>query len=258
MNREFYSLDYYGEYEGMEERISNARLGLFRKVLLQLDKEVKTKSRRLLDVGCGQGHFLKMAQDAGWQVEGVELAKSVCDYAQKNFGIGVINKNLEEANFGQNFFDCITLWNVLDHLLDPLVTLKEVKRILKPQGILLIRVPNVNFHLFIHKLLTLLPTNNRYKEIRGLSVITNYGFSNRTIKQILAKAGFKKIEVNNSPLSFGDPYRSCSVFNELTINLIKNCFFILARLIFYLSFRLLFLGSSLLIYARKNDHAEKI
>jgi SAM-dependent methyltransferase len=249
MNREFYSLDYYGEYEGMEERISNARLGLFRKVLLQLDKEVKTKSRRLLDVGCGQGHFLKMAQDAGWQVEGVELAKSVCDYAQKNLGIEVMNKSLKEASFRQNLFDVVTLWNVLDHLLDPLSTLKEIRRILKPEGVLVIRIPNVYFHLFIHTILSFLPSDSRYNRLRDISVVTNYGFSPKTIMKVLGKAGFNNVKVYNSPLSFGDPYKSFAAFNELTINFIKNCYCILAELIFYLTFKSCLLGSSLLIYA---------
>jgi len=250
LNREFYSFDYYGEYEGIEEKISSARIGLFKNILSQLQKEKSRHSRRILDVGCGQGHFLKLAKDSGWKVEGAELAKSACEYARQKFGIEIKNKDLKEALFPDAYFDVVTLWNVLDHLLDPLDTLKEIYRILKPEGILVIRVPNVSFHLFIHGMFSLLPAGIKSGKLRDPSIIINYGFSKSTISGLLEAAGFRKIKVYNSPLSHGDPYKLFKISERLT-STVKGIVYLISKFIFYLSAKKYLAGSSILVSARK-------
>jgi len=251
MNREFYSFDYYGEHKGIEERISSARIGLFQNILSRLQKEVRGDSRRILDVGCGQGQFLKLAKDSGWEVEGVELAKSACGYARKKFGIEVRNEDLKEAVFPDAYFDIVTLWNVLDHLLDPLDALKEIYRILKPGGILVSRVPNVGFHLFVHGIFSSLPAGIKSGNLRDPSIIINYGFSKSTISGLLEEAGFRKIRVYNSPLSYGDPYKSFKIFKDYTTNILKKAYFILSQAVYYLSFGKCRMGTSLLAWAEK-------
>jgi len=251
VNREFYRTDYYNGYRGIEERIFNARVPLFRKVLLQLEKRITSASRRILDIGCGQGHFLKMAADSGWQVEGVELAKSACEYAQERLGLELINRTVFEANFEKNHFDAVTLWNVLDHLLNPLDTLKEIVRILKPQGILVIRVVNVDFHLLIHRLFSIFHFDKKFNKFHDPSVIVNFGFNVKTIRRILEKADFRDIKVYNSPLSSGDPYKSFERYGTQMVGLLKNLFYLLSGLISYLSLRRLNINPSMLVYARK-------
>lgn len=254
MNREFYSFDYYGGYKTIEEYISNARLPLFKRILSKLGDKLRSNSRKLLDIGCGQGYFLKLAKDLGWQVEGVELAKSACNYAKQEFGIDVVNKSIEEASFKENSFDLITLWNVLDHLLDPLETLREIRQILKPEGLLVIRIPNVNFHLFIHKLFSLIPFKPRKGRFCDPSVIVNYGFSAKTIRKMLEKLNFRDIKILNSPLTFGDPYKSLNILGAQKVNLLKFCLNTLSQSVFFFSFGKIYISSSLIVYCKKGDN----
>lgn len=249
--KKFYNTNYYGSYynRGLDQKISQARTRLFKKVLSELRN--KTKGRRLLDVGCGQGHFLNMAKENGWEVQGVEFAESACRYARENFGLEIINKELKDANFASGYFDAVTLWNVLDHLLDPLGTLCEIYRVLKPKGILVIRIPNVCLHLFMRKIFSLLLFSLRSNKFRGPFVIHNYGFNNKTIKNILQKGYFREVKVYNSPLSHGDPYKSFKIFEDFTINILKSTYFIFVQFVYYLSLGKYTMGISLLVWARK-------
>ncbi|NOK61277.1 MAG: hypothetical protein GFH27_549305n46 [Chloroflexi bacterium AL-W] len=101
------------------------------------------QTRRLLDVGCASGLFLEAMQHySGWQVEGVELNQQAAQITSKRLGIPVFAGPLEAARFPDATFDAITLWDVLEHLHDPMTSLRELRRILKPGGALFVRVPN--------------------------------------------------------------------------------------------------------------------
>jgi len=94
---EFYKRQYYDDYKEIEGLISGSRKELFRKALRELDSRLYSPSRKILDIGCGQGHFLKIARDSGWHCAGVELAPSACQFAKDIFGIEIINKSIEET-----------------------------------------------------------------------------------------------------------------------------------------------------------------
>ena len=97
----------------------------------------------LLDVGCATGVFLRgMRRHPGWELHGVEISPHAAQIAQKKYGLNVFTGTLEQAAFPDNFFDAVTLWDVLEHLHDPRSSLEEIRRILKPDGILILRVPN--------------------------------------------------------------------------------------------------------------------
>lgn len=102
------------------------------------------KHGRLLDLGCSTGIFLNGFKGSpNWNLFGVEINKKAAHIAQ-NKGLNVFTGTLEEANFPNEYFDVVTMWDVLEHLHDPASSLKEIYRILKPDGILVIRVPNEN------------------------------------------------------------------------------------------------------------------
>ncbi|MEW6654309.1 MAG: class I SAM-dependent methyltransferase [Bacteroidota bacterium] len=104
------------------------------------------KSGRLLDVGCSTGDFLDEISDNGknhqWELFGIEISEYAANIARKKKRLNIFNSTLEEANFPDEYFDVITLWDVLEHLYDPYSSLLEINRILKHGGILVIRVPN--------------------------------------------------------------------------------------------------------------------
>ncbi len=99
---------------------------------------------RLLDLGCATGTFLAAVRaHGGWQVEGVELIDEVAQAARARHNLKIFSGTLEDAAFPDDTFDAITLWDVLEHVHDPVATLTELHRILRPGGAVIIRVPNL-------------------------------------------------------------------------------------------------------------------
>lgn len=98
---------------------------------------------RLLDIGCGNGSFLHYMRAHNWRVCGVEISQAAGDYARQELGLEVHIGDLPDIALPPQSFDLITMWNVFEHLYDPTATLAEIKRILKPKGLLVIAVPNL-------------------------------------------------------------------------------------------------------------------
>lgn len=102
-----------------------------------------SKRGRLLDVGCGSGRFLAKMRNFGWEVTGVEPDPKAVEVARKVLDIEVCQGTLEDTEFTQDSFDALTMSHVIEHVADPLVLLKECKRVLKPGGRLVLVTPNV-------------------------------------------------------------------------------------------------------------------
>lgn len=95
----------------------------------------------LLDVGCGAGNFLQTMASLGWRVQGVEPDPAAADTARAR-GLSVATGTLESAAFPPGHFDVITLSHVIEHLRDPLATLRECARVLAPGGRVIVVTPN--------------------------------------------------------------------------------------------------------------------
>lgn len=98
-------------------------------------------SGKVLDVGCGTGDRLDMFRSHGFDTFGVEISESA-DYAQGALGLNVRKGDLLTARFPDRFFDLIALYHVLEHTHDPGQVCREIHRILKDEGFLVIQVPN--------------------------------------------------------------------------------------------------------------------
>lgn len=98
--------------------------------------------QRLLDVGCGSGDIVKLASEAGLVASGVEFSAEAVRHAREARGLDVREGTLEDAGFSAGAFDAVSLFHVLEHLPDPVGTLREAKRLLSPDGRVLIQVPN--------------------------------------------------------------------------------------------------------------------
>jgi 2-polyprenyl-3-methyl-5-hydroxy-6-metoxy-1,4-benzoquinol methylase len=135
---------------------------------------------RLVDVGSACGFFVRAAQDAGWDAEGVEPSRWSAEYGRSELGVDIFAGVLREAEFPDESFDAVTMWDVLEHLPDPAAELREVQRILKPGGVLLVNYPNAG---------------SRLARLAGknwwfyLSVHLYY-FTPRTLTQLVEKNGF--------------------------------------------------------------------
>ena len=97
---------------------------------------------RLLDVGCALGDFLLEAKASGWDVEGVEISSFAAQRARER-GLRVTAGRLEDLKLPEASFDVITLYDSVEHLVDPVATLAAVGRLLVPGGIVHLVTPNV-------------------------------------------------------------------------------------------------------------------
>ncbi len=94
---------------------------------------------RVLDIGCGRGQMLRELKSMGWECFGTEFPGQ----ASKSLPFTVYEGDLAELKLQPQSFDAVTLWHVFEHLKNPFSALDEIGRILKPGGLLVISVPNI-------------------------------------------------------------------------------------------------------------------
>jgi len=142
---------------------------------------------RLLDIGCGYGHFLGIMEGLHWQAEGIDPSRHTVDRARKA-GCTVMHTTIDEAEIPEASFEAITMFYVLEHVADPLQTLTKVFGLLVSGGVVVVRIPHTTP---IVKLLSIFNIrNNLYDAPFHL-----YDFSPSTAKIILEKAGFTSIKI---------------------------------------------------------------
>ena len=119
--------DYLGE-EAARRRHARRKLALLR----HLPPRV-ARHGRLLDIGCAAGFFLAEAR-AHYEVQGVELSAWSSAYARDRLGLPVFTGTLAQASLPADRFDVVTLWDVIEHVPDPVPLLAEAARVLRPGG----------------------------------------------------------------------------------------------------------------------------
>lgn len=102
---------------------------------------------KILDVGCGGGSYLYRLKQWGWQTYGIEPNPTGVEQA-RGLGLEVQQGTLHEGRYPTGFFDVVRLSNVFEHLPNPKEVLHEIRRILKPDGIVYITVPNTRSLVF--------------------------------------------------------------------------------------------------------------
>ena len=145
------SLENLGKYYESEDYISHTdnKRSLFEKLYhfiksialknkLNLINSLQPNKGKILDIGAGTGDFLSVAKNNGWQTIGVEPSDRAKAIA-KSKGVSFVEETSELENHS---FDVISMWHVLEHVPDLDKQIKELKRLLKPTGTIIIAVPN--------------------------------------------------------------------------------------------------------------------
>ncbi|MBD2164360.1 class I SAM-dependent methyltransferase [Calothrix membranacea FACHB-236] len=159
-----------------------------------------TKGRKIADIGCGIGVFLSIAKEHNWEVVGVEESEHGAYFADTKFNIKY-SPSLD--NFPINTFDVIRISHVLEHIPEPQDFLAKINRILKPNGILMVIVPNFEplCSMFINKFRGMISekpklTCSVYPDMHVL------GFSTKSLSNIASLRKFQTINI--STVSMGN------------------------------------------------------
>jgi 2-polyprenyl-3-methyl-5-hydroxy-6-metoxy-1,4-benzoquinol methylase len=127
------------EYWSFEEHATRALRRIRDTVASALGK---TDSLSLLDIGCGPGEFLRLAQEIGFEASGVELNAGNAEEARRRTcGASVIRDDFMTAPFDRQF-DVIAMLDLIEHLPDPLAAIRRTYELLKPGGHLVVYTPN--------------------------------------------------------------------------------------------------------------------
>lgn len=108
-----------------------------------INRHFDSPPKRVLDVGASAGIFLNLLKQRGLEVSGVELSRHSTKRAHEEFGLDLFNGSLADAHYPDNHFDLVTMFEVIEHFSNPFRELKEIKRVLRKNGLLLIATPNL-------------------------------------------------------------------------------------------------------------------
>lgn len=207
----------YEKQYGEKKLRSNYPFLFLRKIFKKFDihreslalNMLKDSGGKFLDVGCGAGSLVFKARKIFNEVYGIDIAPSRIKEAQKkakeefknvNFDTGNVD---QELNFSDKVFNAITCIAVLEHVFDPYFVVNEINRVLKPNGILVIEVPNIAYIKYrIQLLFGKLPVTSspfNWKEIGWDGGHLHY-FTKKTLCKLLKESGFKILKVSGCGL----------------------------------------------------------
>ena len=206
---EWYSDEYYKERKEhyFDNVIVDSDKGIFNDNIREFQDGLDIilshkKGGRLLDIGCGIGVFLKIAREKGWDGYGIDISSFAIDYAKNRFGLNVKCGRPVDAAFPDDYFDVVTMWDSIEHFNDPTTELREINRILKKEGIILLNTPNADS---LMRMLSDLVYKTSLKRIKyPVKKIYHkyhlYYYSINSIITMLRKTGFEPLQVNRKTI----------------------------------------------------------
>lgn len=204
----------------LEERVGARRSRHFRRFLARAGRP-----GRLLDIGCGYGFFVRLAQEAGWDAVGVDPDAEAVAYAKAHLHVNALAGELRDCRLPDGAFELVTLWNVLECVPDPRDLFGEVHRVLAVGGRVFIRTQNVAWHLLNYRLARTI------RRLAGRPLVGTHpyrtfifnmnSFSRATLHRLIEQSGLVPRRVTNSRPIRGDPYVGVGPGGEALINLAK-------------------------------------
>lgn len=185
------------------EQVDRERRDLLRRVLARTRR--LAPPGRLLDVGCAGGYLVAAARAQGWRALGIDLAHEACRAATRAAAGPVVQADAVALPFGAGALDAVTLVNVLDHISEPRAVLLEVARVLRPGGLLILRVPNVDFHAPWAHLLGRLGPVARWRHWDVYPILHLFAFGPASLRRLVEGSGFEVLATLNSRLAHPAP-----------------------------------------------------
>jgi 2-polyprenyl-3-methyl-5-hydroxy-6-metoxy-1,4-benzoquinol methylase len=139
----------------------------------------------LLDIGCGPGVFLKIAQNNGWKVKGVDLSKEVV-MTCKRFAIDVVFGTISSSKLNNKKYDVITAFQLIEHVQNPLLFLHQMNKKLGKGGVIMLTTPDRKG--FVAQIL-----QSHWFEYYNEEHL--FFFTKNSLKSIVEKSGFEIVTI---------------------------------------------------------------
>lgn len=180
-------------------------IALRRRAFWLIEKLDPEKRKKILDVGCGDGFYLHLLLSLKNKntLVGIDIDPNALSSAKKNLKgrkIKLLRGDLTKLPFKKNAFDAVLTSEVLEHVEDEVGALKEIRRVLKPKGVLVLSVPHANYPLFWD------PVNYFLERMFRTHISTGFWagiwnqhrrlYTRKKIESVLKKSAFKKIETD--------------------------------------------------------------
>lgn len=165
-----------------------------------------SKKGRILDVGCGRGDFPALMASRGWDAAGIELDERIERREAGTKGLHLRFGRLEDVRYPEARFDAVTMWHVFEHMRDPVWVMRECRRVLRPDGLLMLAVPNADS--FQARL-----AGRNWFHLDPPFHFYHYTLEN--VKRLMEEAGFEVLSVKHFSLEY-NPYGVLqSIYNML-------------------------------------------
>ena len=184
-----YSEGYFMEGDSERDRAitSAMKAETARMYLDRLVEYMGPQRGRLLEMGCGGGHFLQAARDAGFQIQGMDVSAHCCKIANQRLGGDfVLCGDVENLEPPAELYDVCALFDVIEHVRNPVHLLQRVRTFLNPDGVLFLCTPSLDSW-------SARVMRDRWAEFKTEHL---YYFSVETIQNLLAKTGFHRVEIS--------------------------------------------------------------
>ena len=144
----YYESDNYISHGNSSGGIVNAIYRVVRNLTLKKKRKIVARETglgcgSLLDIGSGTGHFAAEIKKAGWNVKCIEINEKAREFSISHFVLEALSPS-KILHLHDSEFDCITLWHTLEHFSNLNNYVTEIRRLLKPEGVCIIAVPNIN------------------------------------------------------------------------------------------------------------------
>jgi hypothetical protein len=149
----------------------------------------------IVEIGSHLGAFLEVAEGWEWRPIGLDVGVDTVPFARR-LGLTVRHTTAEDAQLRPGAYDAVFIWNCLEQLADPKPALAAARAWLKRHGVLVVRVPNVEFYLRHRAQPDLQPL--AYNNLLGFPYL--YGYTPRSLQRLLSACGFELIRAFNSEL----------------------------------------------------------
>jgi len=204
-----YWFSHQRESYGLGDIVARSRADLGERNVFWLNQllNLRLPPGKALEIGAAHGGFVHLMRQVGFDAQGLELSPDICQFAADTFGVPMLCGPVETQTIAPGSLDVIALMDVLEHLPDPLGTMRHCARLLKPDGLLLIQTPRY-------------PAGKSFAELAATQdkflIHLNphehtFLFGKDAVSKLLAAAGLPHVEFFPAIFAFYDMFLAASV-----------------------------------------------